>query len=94
MLALKGGNLQGGKGYKDRVMLLLYCSSYGTEKCCTLIVLKFEKPHCLNGWSLNSCDYKSSKNAWVIGRLFRKCLIIFQQKMACWNRNVLQLKDQ
>jgi len=46
MLALKGGNCQGGKGYKDRVMLLLYCSSYGSEKLCTLIALKFEKPHC------------------------------------------------
>jgi hypothetical protein len=75
-------------------MLLLYCSSYGNEKCCTLIVLKFEKPHCLNSWSLRPCDDESAENAWVIGRLFRKCLIIFQQKMACWNRNVLQLKDQ
>jgi len=46
MLALKGGQCQGGKGYKDRVMLLLYCSSYGSEKLRTLIVLKFEKPHC------------------------------------------------
>jgi len=46
MLALKGGKGQGGKVYKDRVMLLVCWSSYGSEKLCTLIVLKFEKPHC------------------------------------------------
>ena len=60
-LALKGEKCQGGKGYKDRVTVLLCCSIDGSEKLHPLIVRKFEKPRCLKGWRHYPCEYKSSK---------------------------------
>jgi hypothetical protein len=64
-LALKGQNCQGGKGYKDRVTVLLCCNAGGSKKLCPLIVGKFEKPHCLKCLKHWPCKYKSSKTIWM-----------------------------
>jgi hypothetical protein len=48
-LALKGEKCQGGKGYEDCVMVLLFCNADGNKKLLPLIVRKFEKPRCSKG---------------------------------------------
>jgi hypothetical protein len=88
-LALKGEKCQRGRGYEDRMTVLVCCNADGSEKLCPLIVSKFEKPHCLKGLRHYPCYYKSSKSMWVTGRLFREWLFGFERKMACQKRTVL-----
>jgi hypothetical protein len=93
-LALKGEKCQGGKGYKDGVTFLLCCNADGSEKLRPFIVGKFEKPRCSKGWKHYPSEYKSPKNGWMTGRLFREWLVTFDGKTTCQNRNVLRLMDQ
>jgi hypothetical protein len=90
---LKEQNCQEGNRYKERVTVLLCCNADGSKKLHPLIVGKFKKPHCLKWLKYYPCDYKSSKNVWVTGRLFRQWLVSFKRKMACQIRNVLLLMD-
>jgi hypothetical protein len=93
-LDIKGERCHGGKAYKDRVTVLLCCNADGSEKLRTLVVGKFEKPHCIKGLKHYTCDNKAPKNAWVSGKMFREWLLCLERKMACNNRNVLLLLDQ
>jgi hypothetical protein len=72
--ALREEVFQVGKGWKNRVTVLLCCKAGDSGKLCPLIAGNFEKPCCLKGLKHYSCDHKSSKNAWVTGRLFREWL--------------------
>jgi hypothetical protein len=74
--------------------MLLCCNADGSEKLWPLVVGKFEKPRCMTGMKHYLCDYKASKNVWVIGKIFREWLLHLERKMACKNGNILLLLDQ
>jgi hypothetical protein len=71
-LGIKGERCHGGKAYKNRVTMLLCYNADGSENLRPLVVGKFEKPHCMKGIKHYPCDYKSSENAWVTGKIFRE----------------------
>jgi len=43
---------KGEKRHKEKVTVMLICSSDGSAKVCPLIVNKCEKPYCLRVWSI------------------------------------------
>jgi hypothetical protein len=90
-LDIKGEKCHGGKAYKDRATVLLCCNADGSEKLRPLVVGKSEKPQCMKGVKHYLCNYKASKSAWLIGKIFRERLLCLERKMACKNRNVLKL---
>lgn len=73
---------------------LLHFSADGSNNHHPLIISKSEKQHCLKGLGHYPSDWKSPKNAWVTGRLFRERLLTFERKTASHNMNELLLTDQ
>jgi len=92
-LELKGEKCQGGKWHKDRIMVLLCCSADGTKKICQSVISKFVKPHGLKALKHYPYDYKSHKKTQVTGRFSSECLVSFEKKMACQDRNMPLLME-
>jgi hypothetical protein len=72
--------------------VLLCFNTDRSKKVQILIVGKF-KPRCIKGVKHYPCDYKASKNVWVIGKIFRERLRYLERKMACKSRQILLLLE-
>ncbi|UYV79123.1 hypothetical protein LAZ67_17001174 [Cordylochernes scorpioides] len=81
-LAHKDENCRGVKRMKQRITVLLYCNSTGTDKRRLLIIGKSAKPRCFRNFSPHFyCTYTSNSKAWMTSSIFQECLLQFNKQL-------------
>lgn len=79
---------------KDRVTALVCVNMTGTDKRKLLVIGKSRDPRSFRGKKSLPVTYKSSKNAWMTGDIFREWLQEFNRDMVRQRRKVLLLVDK
>lgn len=79
---------------KDRVTALVCVNMTGTDKRKLLVIGKSRDPRSFCGKKSLPVTYKSSKNAWMTGDIFREWLQEFNRDMVRQRRKVLLLVDK
>jgi hypothetical protein len=93
-LSLKGDPCNGGKNFKDRIMVLLACSADGTDKPPPLVIGKSENRHCFKNVTQLPTKYVANRKAWVTQAIFTDYLRALDAKMSSQNRKILLFLDQ
>lgn len=93
-LALKGSDCRGGKLAKERLTVLLACSSAG-EKYKLLIVGKSENPRCFKGVKKSNLPafYASNRKAWMTSAIFDEFMNGFSVFLQKRNRKAIVFMD-
>ena len=93
-LALKGDKVKGGKQSKERLTVLLACSSTG-EKLQPLVIGKSQNPRAFKGIDVNQLRvrWRFNKKAWMTGLIFKEWLKNLDLKMRLRKRKILLLMD-
>ena len=82
MLAQKGYQCEGGKVAKDRLTLVVACSSVG-EKLQPLVSGKSKTPWCFRNVDIAAigCMYQNSQKAWMTNWLFNEWLMLLNKQV-------------
>ncbi|CAG2249892.1 unnamed protein product [Mytilus edulis] len=93
-LGQKGEACKGGKLAKERITVMLACSSTG-EKLPPLVIGKAKKPRCFKNINVNNLPviWQSSKKAWMTTYIFTEWIQQINKKMKSKKRKILLFLD-
>ena len=94
-MSVKGEEAKGERKSKERITVLLACSSEG-EKLRPFVIGHSANPRCFKGLASLAClpvTYFSNKKAWITAELFQQWLDKLNSKMKCEGRSILLLVD-
>ncbi|XP_063410388.1 tigger transposable element-derived protein 6-like, partial [Mytilus trossulus] len=93
-LGQKGEACKGGKLAKERITVMLACSSTG-EKLPPLVIGKAKKPRCFKNINVNNLPviWQSSKKAWMTTYIFTEWIQQINKKMKTKKRKILLFLD-
>ncbi len=91
-LVLQGEKCKAGKLAKERLTIVLLCSTIG-EKFKPLVISKSQMPQAFNKQLPHQVIWKANSKAWMIGMIFLEYLQKFNAKMQIENLKALIFFD-